>query len=71
MTPHENQQAAESTEYDSQKARQMDQWDTERLLQIEPVTVPLCREWLGEANRQDAPLEVKEHFADRIRELQS
>lgn len=69
MTPHENQQAADGTEYESQIARHVAEWDTERLLQVEPVTVPLAREWLGECNRRDAPVEVKEHFADRIREL--
>jgi hypothetical protein len=70
MTPHENQQGTDSTEYESQIARHVAEWDTERLLQVRPTTVPLAREWLGECNRQDAPLEVKEHFADRIRELQ-
>jgi len=70
MTPHENQQSANSTEYESQIARHVSEWDNRRLLQVKPVTVPLCREWLGECNRQDAAVEVKEHFADRIRELQ-
>ena len=66
--PSTNQQG-ETSDYPSQAARHVAEWDTDWLLNLYPMTVDLAQEYLGEANAQDASKEVKEHFYQQIQRL--
>lgn len=69
MTPSTNQQATDSTDYDTEPERMVREKRPEILLSIAFVDEQTAREWLGAANGADVPQSVVEHYADEVRRL--
>jgi hypothetical protein len=70
MSPSEHQ-SGRADDYHSQVERHVNEWPTEWLVTIKPVTEARCREYIGELNQlEEPPTEVIRHFAERIDELQ-
>jgi len=57
----------DTDEYDSEAERWVATKSEAFLLAVEPVGETVARRYLGAANRFDAPLAVKEHFAECVR----
>lgn len=62
-------QAGRETEYESSYHRQVDMWPKSWLLNLYPMTRASCKRYLGAANNLDAPIEVKQHFAEQASSL--
>jgi len=70
MTPSTNQVGSESKDYETDAARMIDTKPDRVILPIHPQTEQHARTWLGAANRLDASVEIKKHFATQIERLQ-
>ena len=56
--------------YDSHHARLVAEKPNHVLRSIKPMTKADAKRWLGAANKHDAPVSVKEHFANQVKRLQ-
>lgn len=57
----------DTDEYESEAERWIATKSPEFLLAVEPQGEEVARRYLGAANKYDAPIEVKEHFAECVK----
>jgi hypothetical protein len=58
-----------SETYESHHSRLVAEKPAHILTSIKPMTEADAREWVGAANKHDAPTNVKEHFVEQVRRL--